>query len=92
MATSGGDHDNRPRVAVRFRGARQNVALPIVRLEQRSNGLWYAVVSLPRWVDDGRDLIPWDEEIVFPPGQFEVIPGEDYTRLRRVKYGQSYAR
>ena len=83
--------DNRPRIAVRFRGADDDVRLPVVRLEQRANGRWYAVVALPRWAEDGTEFIPWDEEVTFPPGHFRQIAGEDYSGLKRVRYRTMYA-
>lgn len=86
MGTSGEHADHRPRVAVRFRGARQDVELPIVRLEQRANGRWYAVVELPRWSDDGHEVVPWNEQLTLPPGSFRQLPGEDYSALKRVRH------
>jgi hypothetical protein len=83
------DADTRPRIAVRFRGAANAVEVPIVRLEQRADGRWYALVQLGTWSDGGgTDVAPWDEPVTIPPGHYEELPGEDYAGLKRVRFGQ----
>lgn len=83
---AGTSQRTRPLVAVRFRDAPDTVRLPLDRLEQQANGAWCAVIVLPRWADDGDAVMPWDETMRVPPGQYEQVPGQDYRGIKRVRH------